>query len=173
MNIRIAGFGGQGIVLAGYVLGHAGILDGRKALQTQSYGSESRGGASKSDVIISDDEILELAPSELDVLAAMSQPALDKYRPDLKEGGLLVYDSDLVKVSDGGPRAFGRPISAVAHEKLGNDLVANMILVGYLARLTGVASAEALRKAVAESVPPKTVEVNLTAFNEGYRWTVA
>ena len=173
MNIRIAGFGGQGIVLAGYVLGHAGILDGRNALQTQSYGSESRGGASKSDVIVSDDEILELAPSELDVLAAMSQPALDKYGPDLKEGGLLIYDSDLVKVADEGPRTFGRPISAIAHEKLGNDLVANMILVGYLARLTGVASADALRKAVAENVPPKTVEVNLTAFNKGYRWAAA
>jgi len=169
MNIRLAGFGGQGIVMAGYVLGHAAILDGANALQTQSYGSESRGGACKSDVIISDGEILELAPSAFDVLVATSQPALDKYRPNLKEGGILICDSDLVEPTTGQFHVFGLPATDIAHKTFGRDIVANAIMVGYLAGLTGVVSADALRKAIAGSVPPKTVDINLQAFDEGFR----
>ncbi len=176
MNIRLAGFGGQGIVMGGYVLGHAGILDGRNALQTQSYGSESRGGACKSDVIISKGEILDLAPSALDVLLAMAQPALDKYLPSLKEDGILIYESDLVNANealtgaaDGGIRAFGLPATDIAHKTFGRDVVANVIMLGCLAGLTGVASRESLRKAIAISVPPKTVDINLTAFEEGFK----
>jgi 2-oxoglutarate ferredoxin oxidoreductase subunit gamma len=175
MNIRLAGFGGQGIVMAGYVLGHAGILDGRNALQTQSYGSESRGGACKSDVIISEGEILELAPSTLDVLVAMSQPALDKYLADLKKDGCLIYDSDLVRLgneqgksTDGGPSVFGLPATGIAHKTFGRDVVANVIMLGYLSGLTGAASADSLQKAITESVPSKTVEMNLEAFEEGF-----
>ena len=200
MNIRIAGFGGQGVVMAGYVLGHAGTLDGRNALQTQSYGSESRGGACKSDVIISDGEILELAPSVLDVLVAMAQPALDKYLADLKGDGILIYDNDLVKVDDprvasprsrghaaadpegsepavaGAPptaddnlRVFGLPAKDIAHKILGRDVVANMIMLGCVVSLTRVVSGESLRQAIAESVPPKTVDLNFRAFDEGFR----
>ena len=169
MNIRLAGFGGQGIIMAGYALGHAGILDGGNALQTQSYGSESRGGACKSDVIISQGEILELAPSALDVLVAMSQPALDKYLPSIKEDGILVYDSDLVKLSNGGLNAFGLPATDVAHKTFGRDVVANVIMLGYLAGLIGVVSHDSLRKAISESVPPRTVDTNLQAFEEGFR----
>ena len=190
MNIRIAGFGGQGIVMAGYTLGHAGVLDGRNALQTQSYGSESRGGSCKSDVMISDGEILELAPSVLDVLVVMSQPALYKYLPDLRDDGILIYDRDLVKLADpkvpcpraektgdagaatkpagsGNFRGHAVPATDIAHETLGNDLVANMIMLGYLAALTQVVSADSLRNAIAETVPRKTVEINLRAFVEG------
>lgn len=169
MNIRLAGFGGQGIVMAGYVLGHAGVLDGYNALQTQSYGSESRGGASKSDVVISEGEILDLAPSELDVLVAMSQPALDKFLPNLKKGGLLIYDSGFVKPAGGGVRTFGLCATDIAHKTFGRDVVANAIVVGCLASLTGVVSRDSLRKAIAESVPAKTVDVNLEAFEEGFR----
>ena len=179
MNIRLAGFGGQGIVMAGYVLGHAGILDGRSALQTQSYGSESRGGACKSDVIISEGEILELAPSTLDVLVAMSQPALDKYLADLKKDGCLIYDSGLVKLgnepgesTNGGPYVFGLPATGIAHKTFGRDVVANVIMLGYLAGLIGAASPDSLQKAITESVPPKTVEMNLEAFQEGFKRAV-
>lgn len=168
MNIRFAGFGGQGIVMAGYVLGHAGILDGHNALQTQSYGSESRGGACKSDVIISAGEILELAPSAVDVLVAMSQPALDKYLPNLKADGILIYDSDLVKPANGGAGAVGLPATDIAHKTFGRDVVANVIMLGCLAGLTGVASRDALRQAIVESVPPKTVDMNLEAFEDGF-----
>ena len=169
MNIRLAGFGGQGIVMAGYVLGHAGILDGVNALQTQSYGSESRGGACKSDVIISKGQIVDLAPSFVDTLVAMSQPALDKYLPDLKEGGILIYDSDLVKPGNGAFLAFGLPATDIAHKTFGRDVVANVILLGSLAGLTGVVSADSLRQAISESIRPETVEMNLRAFQEGFK----
>lgn len=169
MIIRLAGFGGQGIVMAGYVLGHAGVLDGGNALQTQSYGSESRGGACKSDVIISEGEILDLAPSTLDVLVAMSQPALDKYLPNLKEDGTLIYDSGLVKTGNGDMRAFGLPATDIAHNTFGRDVVANVIMLGCLAGLTEAVSRDSLRKAISESVPPKTVDMNLEAFEEGFK----
>jgi 2-oxoglutarate ferredoxin oxidoreductase subunit gamma len=169
MNIRLAGFGGQGIVMAGYALGRAGILDGKNALQTQSYGSEARGGACKSDVIIASDEILELAPAALDVLVAMAQPAFDKFRSNLKEDGVLIYESDLVKPDSDGPRGFGLPATDIAHKTFGRDVVANVIMLGCLAGLTRAASRDSLRQAISESVPPKTVEMNLRAFEEGYR----
>ncbi len=167
MNIRFAGFGGQGIIMAGYVLGHAGVLDGQNALQTQSYGSESRGGACKSDVIISEDEILDLAPSSLDVLVAMAQPALDKYLANLKQDGTLIYESDLVKPDDGMQRAFGLPATGIAQQTFGREVVANAIILGYLAGLVDVVSRDSLRKALAEGVPAKTVELNLQAVEEG------
>ena len=169
MIVRLAGFGGQGIVMAGYILGHAGILDGHNALQTQSYGSESRGGVCKSDVIITDGEIMELAPSELDVLVVMSQPALEKYRPNLKKGGILVYDSDLVKPANGGIHAFGLPATDIARKAFGRDVAANVVMLGCLAALTGVARRESLRQAISEAVPPKTVDMNLTAFEDGLK----
>lgn len=169
MNIRLAGFGGQGIVMAGYVLGHAGILDGDNALQTQSYGSESRGGACKSDVIISKGEILDLVPPGLDVLVAMSQPALDKYLPNLKGNGILVFDSDLVRPGDCTIRALGLPATDIAEKTFGREVVANVIMVGCMAGLTGVVSRDSLRAAISESVPPKTVDMNLAAFEEGYK----
>ncbi len=168
MNIRLAGFGGQGIVMAGYVLGHAAILDGVNALQTQSYGSESRGGACKSDVIISETAILDFVPPALDVLIAMSQPALDEYLPSLRNGGILVYDSDLVKPGRPAVHAVGLPATSIAEQTFGRDVVANVIMVGCLAGLTGVVSADSLRKAISESVPPKTVDMNLRAFDEGF-----
>ncbi len=169
MNIRIAGFGGQGIVMAGYVLGHAGILDGGNALQTQSYGSESRGGACKSDVIISNGEILDLAPSEVDVLIAMAQPALDKYVDSLKEDAVLIFDSDLVKADERPIRRLGLPATEVARQTYGREVVANVIMLGCLGGLTGVVSRESLRKAIAENVPAKSVEMNLNAFEEGFK----
>jgi 2-oxoglutarate ferredoxin oxidoreductase subunit gamma len=169
MNIRLAGFGGQGIVMAGYVLGRAGILDGRNALQTQSYGSESRGGTCKSDVIISEGEILELAPSALDVLVAMSQPALDKFLPSVKDGGLLIYDSDLVRPGPDGVKSCGLAATDIAHRTFGRDVVANVVMLGFLAGLTGVVSAEPLRRAISENVPSKTVKMNLEAFEQGFK----
>ena len=169
MNIRLAGFGGQGIVMAGYVLGHAGILDGNNALQTQSYGSESRGGACKSDVIISDGEVLDLAPTDLDVLIAMSQPALVKYLHNLKDGAVLIYESDLVRPEDGGFRRFGLPATELARKTFGREVVANVMMLGCLAGLTGVVSRDSLRRAISESVPPNSVEMNLQAFEDGFK----
>ena len=168
MNIRIAGFGGQGVVLAGYTLGHAAVLDGNNALQTQSYGSESRGGACKSDVIISAGEILDLAPRRLHALLALAQPALDKYRPDLDDQSTLIYDSGLVRAGDGRGRAVGLPATKMAHETFGRDVLANVIMLGCFCGLTGVVSRAALRKAIAQDVPPRTVETNLAACDAGF-----
>ena len=169
MNIRIAGFGGQGIVMSGYVLGRAGVLDGGNALQTQSYGSESRGGSCKSDVIISDGEILDLAPSSLDVLIAMSQPALEKYVEDLNDDGTLIYDSGLVNPGKVGGHTVGLPATEIARDTFGREVVANALMLGCLSRLTGAASRESLRQAISESVPSKSVDVNLEAFEEGFK----
>ena len=166
---RLAGFGGQGIVMAGYVLGHAGVIDGREALQTQSYGSEARGGACKSDVIISNGEILDLAPSVLDVLVTMSQPAFDKYAENLNPGGVLIYDEDLVKPGEIEGKAFGLPATEIAHKTYKRDVVANVIMLGCLAGLTGIVSHGSLREAIAGSVPPATKEMNLEAVDEGYK----
>ncbi|MBU0755306.1 MAG: 2-oxoacid:acceptor oxidoreductase family protein [Planctomycetes bacterium] len=169
MNIRFAGFGGQGIVMAGYVLGYAGVLDGANALQTQSYGSESRGGACKSDVILSDGEILDLAPSDTDVLVAMSQPALEKYIANLKETGSLIYDSALVNPGDFKGTAFGVPATDLAHNTFGRDVVANVIMLGCLAGLTKCVSHDSLGRAIEENVPPPTRDMNIEAFKAGFR----
>jgi len=168
MNIRLAGFGGQGIVMGGFVLGYAGVLDGGNALQTQSYGSESRGGACKSEVVISDGEILDLAPSDTDVLLAMSQPALNKYIADLKESGILVYDADLVEPGKIAGKAFGFGATDMAHKTFGRDVVANVIMLGFITGLTKAVTRESMRQAIAENVPPKTKELNLDAFDAGY-----
>lgn len=105
MNIRFSGFGGQGIILSGLIYGEAAVLDGKNAIQTQSYGSESRGGACKSDVVISDEEIYELESPQVDVLVAMSQQAFGKYIPNVTDGGVLIIDQDLVQITK---RAEGR-----------------------------------------------------------------
>ncbi len=169
MIIRLAGFGGQGIVMAGYILGRAGVLDGANALQTQSYGSESRGGASKSDVIISEDAILDLVPSSLDVLVTMSQPAFDEHMRRLTPGGCLIYDRDLVKPGKVVGKVFGLPATDIAEKTFGRDVVANVIMLGCIAGRTGVVQCDSLRKAISESVPPKTVDMNLEAFEEGFK----
>ena len=169
MNIRLAGFGGQGIVMAGYALGHAGILDGQNALQTQSYGSEARGGASKSDVIISEQQILDLAPSNLDVLVVMAQPALEKHLPFLSNDGTLIYDDGLVTLSNSRVHALGLPATQIAHQTFGRDVVANVIMLGAVVGLTRIVSPDSLRKAISESVPPKTVDMNLEAFDMGFK----
>jgi 2-oxoglutarate ferredoxin oxidoreductase subunit gamma len=112
---------------------------------------------------------LDLVPTQVDVLVAMSQPALDKYYPQLREGGLLIYDSDLVEPAEGADRAVGLPATKIAQKTFGRDVVANVIMLGCLAGLTGVVSPDSLRRAISESVPPKTVKMNLEAFEEGFR----
>lgn len=169
MNIRFCGFGGQGVVLSGYIYGSAAILDGKKALQTQSYGSESRGGECRSDVIISDEEIFELAPTRLDVLVALSQAAYDSYFPALKEDGVLIIEDDLVEPGSNLPRRFYRiKATDIAYKKFGRKIMANMVLLGFISAILEVVSKDALKKAVLSNVPKGTEEINLRAFEEGY-----
>jgi len=177
MNIRFTGFGGQGIVLSGVILGWAAILEGKNAIQTQSYGSEARGGSCKCDVIIENTEILELEPAQLDILIAFSQPAFEKYHSFLKPEGLLFIDKDLVNPAD--PRVLGenknaRPtktfaISAtdIAVKKMKHKIMANIVMLGYMTAKTGLISPESVEKSIERHVPAQTVEENLKAFRTG------
>lgn len=169
-NIRFCGFGGQGIILSGYIFGTAAVLDGNKVLQTQSYGSESRGGGCRSDVIISEEMIYELAPHHFDVIVALSQSAYDTYINTLEKDGNLVVDEDLV---DTGTRSangtFKIKATDIAHKKFGNKIMANMVMMGFIAAIIEIVSKESLKKAIGESVSKETSELNLRAFEEGYR----
>lgn len=170
MNIRFSGFGGQGIVLSGYIYGVAAVYDGKKALQTQSYGSESRGGGCRSDVIISEDEIFELAPPRLDVLVALSQAAYEAYLPALKEDGTLILEDDLVDTGDGSDhRTFRIKATDIAHKTFGRKIMANMVMLGFICAIIEVVSRESLERAILGSVSKGTETKNQQAFEEGYR----
>ena len=171
MIIRFAGFGGQGIVLSSYILGQSATFDGKKALQNQSYGSESRGGECRGDVVISDDEINELEPTRYDVLVAMTQPAYDKFLPSLKPGGTLIIDKDLVasnkKLEPENIVKYSVSATDVAFKKLGRKIVANMIMLGFMNTLLNLVSEKALEKAILKNVPKGTEEMNLKAMRLG------
>lgn len=167
-EIRIGGFGGQGIVLAGVVLGKAAcVFSDYYAVQAQSYGPEARGGASRSEVIISDEPIGFPGVMEADVFVAMSQPAFDKYKGDLKKDAVVIVDPSLV-IDTGGLKTIGIEFTALA-EDLGRKIVANIIMLGSLTRLTGVVSEEAIINAVLDSVPPRTIELNKKALQAGFK----
>ncbi len=167
MNIRFTGFGGQGIVLSGVIYGWAAILDGKNAIQTQSYGSEARGGSCKCDVIIQDSYIHELEPSELDVLVAFSQPAYDTYVPTLGSGGILLVDQDLVNIEESREKTLSIPATDIAYKKMNRKIMANIIMMGYLTGKTRIISAESVEKSISSYVPAKTIDENLTAFRLG------
>lgn len=170
MRIRFAGFGGQGVVMCGVVFGHAAMLDGKRSLQTQSYGSASRGGLTTSDVCIEDGEIYDLEFEELDVLVAMSQQSCDAYRARLLPSGLLFYESDLVQTfepPDGG--AFGVRATDIAHRELGRRVVMNMLMMGFVNEIAHVVSGENLVAAALERVPAGTEKLNEDALAEGAR----
>ncbi len=171
IEIRLGGLGGQGIVKSGVILGEAAsIYGGKEAVSTQSYGPESRGSACKSEIVISDTQIdypLVLAP---DILVALSTEAFVKYSPDLKEGGIAIIDSDLVKAGEikQKVRIFRIPAAATAREVLKNALVTNVVMLGAFTAISKVVSADAMRKAIAKAFP-RFVELNRRAFDEGVR----
>lgn len=167
-EIRIGGFGGQGIVLAGVILGKAAsVYSDYYAVQTQSYGPEARGGASRSEVIISDEPIGFPGAMEADVLVAMSQPAFDKYTHDLKKDALIIVDPSLV-IDTGKFDPIKIEFTALA-EDLGRKIVANIIMLGSLVRLMDIIPEEAIQKAVFDSVPPRTIELNRKALEAGFK----
>lgn len=169
-EIRLSGEGGQGLILAGIILAEAAaIYDGKNAVQTQAYGPESRGGASKSEVIISDDEIDYPKATRVDLLLALTQEACDKYWHDLKPAGLLVVDSFRVPVVPEGPfTAIPLPIIATAKEKVGKAVVANIVSLGVITALAGVVSREAVERAVLARVPRGTEDLNRRALEAGF-----
>ncbi len=165
-EIRIAGTGGQGVILAGILLADAAVRDGRKVVQTQSYGPEARGGASRSEVIISDDDIDYPKVLEADILLCMSQEACDRYAGKLRKGGMLILDTvHVYRV----PllRAVQVPITELARQATGREITANIVALGLLVGLTGVVSRESLEAAIRARAPRGTAEMNLRAMAAG------
>lgn len=173
-EIRIAGFGGQGVILAGMVVGRAAtIFDSLHVTLTQSFGPEARGSAASADLIVSPEPILYPYTTSLDVLVAMSEEAYTRFAPELKPGGMLLFEQDLVNVHPHPHlHAFGIPATRFA-EELGHKVVLNMVMVGFLTAVTGLVTPEAARKSVADSVPKGTQLLNTAAFDKGFEFAVA
>lgn len=170
MNVRFCGFGGQGILVAGRIMGMAAAMAGRNSLQNQAYGSASRGGTCYSDVTISDDKIYELEPHEFDVLVALSQQACDKFLGLLKPGALLIVDDDLVKLDSEKTKIYKyKKLGAtdMAHHKWGRDILANIIMIGLLNGMEKVIPDDILEEAIRESVPEGTGDINIEAYRIG------
>jgi 2-oxoglutarate ferredoxin oxidoreductase subunit gamma len=166
-EIRLSGSGGQGLILMGIILAEAiGIYDGKYVAQTQSYGPEARGGSSKSEVIVSDEEIDYPKAIRLDLLLAMNQRSCDEFYPDLKAEGLLIVDSTFVTQFPT-PKAFQIPFTRLAREKFGREVVANIIALGALSQLTPIVSAKAVESAVMARVPKGTEKLNRDALKAG------
>ncbi len=174
LEIRLSGFGGQGIIRSGEIIGRAATLyDGRYATFTQSYGPESRGGAAAAQVAIADDP-MELSYPHLinpSILVVMSQGAYNRYVPEFRRDGVLIIDESLVELDEKaeGLQVLGVPATRLA-EELGRRVVANVVMLGFLAAVTDIASPEALRKAVLDSVPRGTEELNERAFEVGFEY---
>ncbi len=167
LEIRLAGSGGQGLILAGIILAEAaGIHDGKFVCQTQSYGPAARGGASKAEVVISDAEIDYPMALQPDVLLAMNQKSLDTYLADLKPEGTLIVDATLVPEVPGSG-AYAIPFTQLARQELGKEMVANIVALGALAAITGAVTLPGLEAAVLARVPPGTGELNRRALSAG------
>ena len=171
-EIRIAGFGGQGVILAAAVIGKAAAIfqDGH-ATMTQSFGPEARGGSSSAQVILSGDPILYPYITRPDILVVMSQEAYTRFSPELKPGGILITEQELVRVDSipSGVRAFGVPATRIA-EELGRKVVLNIVMVGFFGAVTNLVDPDSLRRAVADSVPPALQKLNLQAFDKGFEY---
>ncbi len=168
-EIRLSGAGGQGMILAGVILAEAAaIYDEKNATQSQSYGPEARGGASKSDVIISESDIDYPKATNIDLLMALTQEACDKYIIDLKDEGLLIVDSSRVKkVPEGKFKVFSLPILETAQKKIGKLIVANIVALGAIVEISKVVSDKAIENAVLARVPRGTEELNRRALEAG------
>jgi len=173
-EIRFTGFGGQGMVVMGYILGKAAsVYDGKEATMTQSYGPEARGGASSTQVIVSDGRIFYPYVTMADFLVCMSQEGYEKYRSKIREDGVLIIDEDLVTLKPGEKtnRIYRIPATRFA-EELGRKIVANIVMLGFFSAFADFVSEEALRKAIATSVPKPTVDLNLKAFEKGRSYAI-
>jgi len=168
-EIRITGFGGQGVVLCGYIIGRACAIEaGQHSTMIQSFGPEARGSSCSTTLVVSDQEVLYPYIRQPDIFVAMSSEGYDKYRDELKEKGTLVYERDLVhpELKKGQP-SFGVPSTRFA-EELGRPVVQNIVMLGFFAAVSKLVSREQMREAVQRSVPAGTEELNLKAFEKGW-----
>lgn len=168
-QLRLSGSGGQGVITAAIVFAEAAVSEGKQAVQSQSYGPEARGGASKAEVIISDSAIYHPKVTSPDIVLAMTQKAADKYYSDLdKDSGLLIIDEDLVPNPPSFPHIIKVPITKMASEKLGRLLFANIVALGIMVKRSGIVSLDTVKQSVANRVPQHTVEQNMKALELGY-----
>ena len=171
-EVRIAGFGGQGVILSAIILGKAAsIYQGKFATMTQNFGPEARGGACSAQLVLSGSPVLYPYVTRPDILVIMSQEAYNRFSPDLKEGGTLIVEQDLVRVDQipSGTKVFSIPATRLA-EELGKKMVLNSVMVGFFAAVTHLLERDAVRNAVADSVPSSYRELNLKAFDRGFEY---
>jgi 2-oxoglutarate ferredoxin oxidoreductase subunit gamma len=173
-EIRIAGFGGQGVILSAIVLGKAAsIFQGAFATMTQNFGPEARGGACSAQLIVADSPVLYPYVTKPDIMVVMSQEAYVKFGAELKDGGTLIVEQDLVRVTDlpTQTKVFSIPATRLA-EELGKKMVLNIVMVGFFTAVSQLLEASAVRDAVADSVPAAFRDLNLKAFDKGYEYGV-
>ncbi len=170
-EILVGGVGGQGVVLSGILLGTAATLfENKKAVQTQSYSSELRGGSARAEVIISGEAISDPQVRRPDIFIALAEEALPRYVSRVKRGGLLAIDSDMVKGAKPGNYTLLRiPATSIAEKELGDIIVANLIILGAIIKKTAVVSIDSMEKAIEVSVPKKAKALNLDAFRRGLK----
>ena len=174
-DIRFSGFGGQGIIRCALIAGKAlNIYGGKYATMNQAIGPEARGGACSSQLVVSDERVLYPYIQAPDILVSMSQEAYDKYHGELKKGGTLIIDEDLVKPKETpkGVRFFMVPSTRFA-EEVGNRIFANLVMMGFFTAVTGVTTAEVMKKALPGLVPDRFLDKNYAAFDKGYDYGVA
>ena len=170
-EVRLCGYGGQGIILAGYIVGQAAsIFEHKNVTYIRDYGPEARGGVCRADVVISDKRVLYPYINAPSVLVAMFQEAYDKYCPRNREDTLVIIDEDLVKpVEMRGKKLLAVPARRIA-EEMGRVAEANAVMLGFVTAVTDIVSVEAMRKSVLNSVPNGTAELNTDAFERGYAY---
>jgi 2-oxoglutarate ferredoxin oxidoreductase subunit gamma len=169
-EIRFSGFGGQGIIRCGLITGKAlSLYDNKHATMTQSFGPEARGSACSSQLVVSADRVLYPYITTPEILVSMSQEAYDKYEPELRDSGILVIDTDLVKPRPirGKIQMYGIPSTRFA-EELGNRIIANLVMLGFFTAVTKIVSPEAMKKALPGLVPGRFLDLNIKAFDKGY-----
>lgn len=173
-EIRIAGFGGQGVILSAIVIGKAGcIYQHGYSTMTQSFGPEARGGACSAQVILSDSPVLYPYVTHPDMLVVMSQEAYTLFSPQIKPNGVLIIEEDMVRIGElpAGVRVYSIPATRIA-EELGKKMVLNIVMVGFFGAVSQLLERDALRNAVAASVPEAYRELNLKAFDRGYDYGI-
>jgi len=169
-QVRISGFGGQGVVLAGTILGHAATKDGKWVAGASSYGAQARGGSARTDIVISDGPIVYPHVIEADVLVTMAQTAYNKYVEELADGALVIYDDEMVA-----PRAIDKamqiaiPATSQAIKELNQKQSANIVILGASAAITGMVTKQALITAITENVSSRFRDLNVKALELGFR----
>ena len=167
-QLRFSGSGGQGVITAAIIFAEAAVAEGKEAVQSQSYGPEARGGASKAEVIIDDAPIYHPHVEVPDIVLAMTQKAADKSVTDLNPDGILVLDEELVPEPPAFPHTVRVPITKLAIEEIGKPLFANIVALGAITHLTGLVSFDQVKESVSHRVPPHTVEQNMKALQVGW-----